>query len=925
MWRDAAFRILLDHRPKWANEWVALQLDAESAWEIPLSWNHVRELMRSGVIERPSSDGYIRLLSISGFNEFDPERDADILDADVWRIFEVDTGIFDFFPEPKDVDRGKWQRGERSTGPGRLHEVYAGWPSRLYEWAHHGRIDRGRLIDAVLSALWRDFRVNSRSGLLKYLEIIEPTDDELNARQNAICELLRNENGPVVGLALKYLARLQKVNCLNVEKLLEAIPATFNIPSAAQPKSALSLMGRAIKNSTQYLRSALTAVKPALNHKSADVQELAVDLVVKWKEEEPALDTSDLLRSTDFLLAPQRRRLEEITGDQPSSGTEASPVDSHRPDVILASELDARRESMLQRLSALPAWVRPAASLDGVEPALMNDDLPTVFDPDPVTCPVLSGLEPIEPIRDVDELIDAVSHLFEVIDSSEELERIADGILRLGGETTENFSGKSEALRQTSFESEGAGQMVPNVLLWCLPNYLKVIGCWLNAKFPTRWAFMQPRNLPALEAHDQRFGELLTRLRSQKYGPVLATPTHHGGWIDPRTFVARVKETCELQLPTNRTDFLIGLLRLAPDFRQEALAATVELPPDIQRIIRYALGADELPTKFDRKDAVLWLAAGRARQPRGNLDELQLLGLSEREPNGITAATFQFSPRVTPQQLKTDRWVNRQPIHCVTVAPEVPNTTDRPTVALASRLVGATHFGNFVEDWQNALMASLWPSNPDSTLAFACHQLMMRLDDKGSAFEPVAALLAPLRVVDRGWSEMGRVALWLALLCRDDIARGNGIDVMIDGIADGRAHAGPLGKALLHVASGGWIKLNRLAESLREVTRSSILAERVVSEILDQLIASWETLPRDGHHVLALQIELLSSLGVAPSARTREVLSAISSTGKSAKLAKQLSALTADQSSLSRRQSALEAAQGRLSRAERIQRSANGR
>ncbi len=143
---------------------------------------------------------------------------------------------------------------------------------------------------------------------------------------------------------------------------------------------------------------------------------------------------------------------------------------------------------------------------------------------------------------------------------------------------------------------------------------------------------------------------------------------------------------------------------------------------------------------------------------------------------------------------------------------------------------------------------------------------------------------------------------------------------MIDGMADGRAHAGPLGKTLLHIAAGGWIKLNRLADSLREVTRTSILAERVISEILDQLIASWETLPRDGNHVLALQLELLSKLGQAPTPRTREVLTTIPVSGKSAKLAKQLCCLSSDITSLSRRQAAIEAAQGRLTHAERITR-----
>lgn len=918
-WRDAAFRILLDHRPSWANEWVALHLNAESVWEIPLTWNHVRELMRAGVIERPTSDGYIRLLAMSGYIEFDPERDADILDNDVWRIFEVQTGIFDFFPEPKDVDREQWQRGDPATQGKFWREMNAGWPRRLYEWSYQQRIDRGRLIDAILTGLWRDFSNSSRTGLLRYLEVVEPTDDELAAREAAIGEFLRSEHGTIVGWALKHLGRLQKANRMDVEKFLEAVPAAFNISSAAQPKSALALIDRATKKSPHHFPAAVSAVNPALNHKSADVQEIAVDLLLKWAAEDPSLDLSRAL-SAEFLVPQQRRRLEEAAVNRKPSDAAGKTVDPSETGTTSTVSLEEQQVSILQRLSALPDWVRTAASLGGVDQALLNGDLPVVFDPDPVSCPLLSGVEAIEPIRDVDELIDAVSHLFEVIDRPEELERIADAIMRLGGERTENFSGKTEALRQTNFESDWSRQMVPGLILWCLPNYLTLLSHWLNANFPRSWQWFSRHNLPPLDTYNQHFGSLCKRFLAGKFGPILATPTHRGGWIDPRTFVARVSTLCDLELTIDSSDLMMGLLRLAPDYREEALEAAAALPDYYQRMIRYALGAGEGPVQTDRKSATLWLAAGRSRQPRRNLDELLVLGLSEREPDGITAAKFDLLSKFNPQDLKADRWSSRGSIQCVTVTPDTveSNAAERPTVALASRLIGSRSFGNLVQDWQNELMASLWPANSDSTLAFACHQLMLRLDEKGSAFDPVAGLLGPLRAIDRGWSDIGRTALWLAILSRDDIARGIGIDVMIDGIADGRAHSSSLGKSLLHIASGGWIKLNRLADSMREVTRTSMLAERVVAEILDQLISSWESMPRDGHHVLALQLDLLSSLGMEPSAQAREVLAAVSASGKSGKLARQLSSLSANASSVSKRQSALEAIQGRLSRAERI-------
>ena len=60
--------------------------------------------------------------------------------------------------------------------------------------------------------------------------------------------------------------------------------------------------------------------------------------------------------------------------------------------------------------------------------------------------------------------------------------------------------------------------------------------------------------------------------------------------------------------------------------------------------------------------------------------------------------------------------------------------------------------------------------------------------------------------------------------------RGTAVDALIEGIVGGRAGPDTLAETLLHVVSGGWIKLTRLADSLREVARTSILAERTVAE-----------------------------------------------------------------------------------------------
>ena len=103
------------------------------------------------------------------------------------------------------------------------------------------------------------------------------------------------------------------------------------------------------------------------------------------------------------------------------------------------------------------------------------------------------------------------------------------------------------------------------------------------------------------------------------------------------------------------------------------------------------------------------------------------------------------------------------------------------------------------------------------------------------------------------------------------------------------------------------------------MTRRGPVAELVVADVIDQLIAGWEGLPRDAHHVLTLQLELLTKLRRPPSPAAKEVLAGAKGSGKSAKLARQICSLEAGDRG-SQRAAVLQALDGRLMRAERVAR-----
>ena len=123
------------------------------------------------------------------------------------------------------------------------------------------------------------------------------------------------------------------------------------------------------------------------------------------------------------------------------------------------------------------------------------------------------------------------------------------------------------------------------------------------------------------------FESHLTALREGRAWQPLSTPTHAGGWIDPRVWVARLSASAG---PIDDRDGIQSLLRLAPFGRAEARESVKSMAGPWRRLAEYALGGERRVGITDVFRAPLWVAAGPARQPAGDLNELGItLGVSK--------------------------------------------------------------------------------------------------------------------------------------------------------------------------------------------------------------------------------------------------------------------------------------------------------
>jgi hypothetical protein len=877
---DLIVKILTDRRPAWADDWIADKIKGD--WK-RISWDKVRTLIKNGVCEKPTVDGYIELMAedlpdwhfsiqkrslreLSNHLLADPE----LLHDEVWRLFEVDTPAL--HPE--------------YIRPGQSEPDYECWSMALKRLSDEGHLDRQRLLDASLAGLTTGFKNYTLSNYAKFHDYLEPTPAEKCARQQTYLALLSNQAPVVVTFALKVLKDIDKEKQLDAPAFVRAVAPVLSGRQKTQPKTALTLLKSAAKQRPDLHADIAVAASEGLLHEAPDIQERTLKLLDSLSNDIPD-DTKAIITDRLADISASCRPLADALAKKLGLTTTDT-----EPSTAVADTGESQEELVARAEALEPHW-RQLAGIDSAIKAVNSGHLPPPLDYDLLDVPILSGLEPIQPITTVEELIESVAHAVEVVDSPDEVERILDGISRLCDQKPADFERLTEPLVKR-IEKPGVSESSPGLISsWGGPqNLVLLLYAWLRRDISP--AALEPGsdNTGPRQVWEGRLAEIALRALDEQSVPILAAPTHRYGWLDPREFVQRVLiyEEQDVQLP--QLDLIQALLRLVPDYRDDARVAAESITTPFGTAIRWALGADQGPTAQDVSLAPVWLATGRCRAPREQLDALSSLGLDPARPDGITPAAYDWRAYTTSHLSYRNKRFYQAHMD-ITVTPHASkalNTPETPTALLHG------HQNQYAPYWVNAAWlyhwaSMIWPANPDAVLSTGAHTMVVRNNEPASTTAPYHAFFHPLFMPDLPLSEMARLALWVGLVGRDADARGTAIDALIQAIHDGRAHPQPFAHTLIKLAAGGWLKINRLAESLAEVARLSPAHAAFTAEVLDQWLASLEKLPRDGYHALELLLERKTQLGLQPNEQSQKLLTTLKGTSKSAKAAKKLLAL----------------------------------
>ncbi|MEN3279943.1 MAG: hypothetical protein V7607_1083 [Solirubrobacteraceae bacterium] len=809
---DLAFEVLADRKPSWLGEWAGWIVGERSAW-----FPFVRRLVRAGLIDAPDADGYILgLVALPQTLAWEREGvtvrevlldDRDLLSHEIWRTFEVEGG------------------GEVSLAA--LDKYRGGWTETMLELSASGHLARDRLLDASLAALARDFSSFRAGWYSRFHEALEPTASERAARTDAYLRLLSSHVANTVSFALKALNRLAKAGRLeDRDDLSERLRPALASERRTVVTAALALLPAGEK--------AALAACAALGHRDAAVQASALKVIERALT---ATVRTEMFRYADDVAPTLRERF----GD--ALGVGALPT----PDEQAVADL----EDLRARAAPLLPAARALAGVDAALEAAGDGAVPTRLDFAVADLPITACAEPVAPLDDVDELIETLARWVEgTIGVGGQLERALDALARMGAQRPEDFERRTSSLRS---RAAALDERTPARAL---------VEAWLDGTPPGERAYRRGRDLS-----DGRLHELAAQLAERRAQPLLATPTHAGGWIDPRALAARL---VDVPMP-RRHDLIAALCRLAPDRRDP------DSVPDhpAADVIRYALGGPP-PTDAD-------LALLRAVRLGRELDHAE-------PPGRYTVEPWQWGVDIHidlgPIEYELARVVPALRLGIRAHAPFRvrgwwPGDGRDPVRSLAVRLDTAPA----VEE-----AALIRPSGSQQLWAEsieARHQTLVS-DTERSPREGGAGLLGLALDPDRPLGDIGALAIAIGLAVGEPTQEAVALDAAIAAIADSRLDGPTLGAPARNVLAAGIVLPTRLAPALRTVAAESPLHAEVVRVSLEHAVAISPP-PRGTHALLDALNELAADAGAGvelPPARA--ALGAISGSSKAAKLARQL-------------------------------------
>lgn len=780
-----------------------------------------------------------------------------------------------------------------------------------------GLLDHARFLNHCLEHIYRLSNQTQRNGSVMLARAASQKASKcppatLAELQSHWVALLSDPQTTVAGFGLEQLVTVEKAKLLNVAEAVAELPQIFQHKAKNHATKTLKLLERLLKQDG-HRSDVLQAIANALSHQNKDVQQAAIDCLAEQLQTDDGAVIESVRSQQEMVAATLRPQLGKLLDSVSACAPGADAADEVATEPTASADLDA----LVDQARSLPGELRAKFHVDSAMEAASRGELTSPGTWRMSDIRVLGSQPKLQPIESLETLFDVTAAAVERCESADLPEQIVDGIVRFGLDRPEIFDARKGPLAKRAC-CDGMERPNRGLVGGVLGDAFSCLICaWLDVdEEEDDWiSNFYPMSL--------FLREVAALLRQKTPYPLLSTPTHTGGWIDPTIWVQRLQEIESQKIDFLESDLIRSLLRITPDGRDRALKSLSgsNVSTRWQKLATLVLDLEMPNEKISLDDSwspFVSMAAIRSRDAWIDLRE----ELPDEEKTQVAPELWDIPDVLVPSDyqwrvLETHSnsgfgWngrVDSRPIRGgdessapprdVSLQDVLSALTDDDNLDKVLDQLGGTSAQEprpFLAAQLNYLqcypapqyiypyLATQWPMKLDWYWNLTTIGLSRRVESGPSVEERYDQFLLPLFEPDRPLCRMAARALWIATASKDGNARGMATEVWIALIADDRVPVNIAIAGCRDVFAGGWMKMNRIAEIFTEVSAVSPLHAFVVALMLEDFLAGCDEFPRDTAKLLQVLDECNERLGRVVPPQLAERLSSIKS-GKAKRLA----------------------------------------
>lgn len=705
------------------------------------------------------------------------------------------------------------------------HDPDLTWGHAFLTLCERGVYTRAQLLDKTLGALACDWPQFKSGWFSRFHEQLAPSVDEMAAEAGRYLALCHSRIAPTAGMALQAVAALYQAGRVDAQAVCEAATPLVSATAKGQVLAALELLGQVAKNDAALAHHTSGIAAQALGHTAADVHKKAIAFMAKW-----GLDGAgqDLARSyLPFVSAVNQPALAKLVGEEgvqtaPAPATPAAAPTAARP----------RQQSPLD-----PGRAQPA-------------------------------------ITQIPDLVERLAYVLENPSDVDEWERVAAALVRLAPIATADkpaFLALQKRAKKLDFTNRSQPFAISRMLAAALDGEATkkdAMRVHAQRKHDAE-QFLGPRT----------HGLIDLALKGQGLTP-LSTPTHRGGFIDPRELVARLAQYQQAKVDAPLSEQVLALMRLVPATIEEAAAgialteARALLNTPLRQALCYALGDGTVQVPADADARPLFLAAARIRSPQAD-DAGTLAAYGDLGPGGPLHARLDWHVASRSDDggkyCFHDMYITCEP----PLQPQAHALPHHMALALCAKHLPDSRWATEHEAGHIRFAANLLPSDLEPFFAEAALNMGNNLDWWEAQWQN-RAYLDLLLEPTTPFTPMALLLLAVALAGKEPGQTALAVDALVQGVQDGRLDLAALGDTLARLWATPLVKGPRYVKSLAAAAQAHAALPAAVFTLLCAMVQEpMTTWRKDQAPLLELLLELHLAHGLAMPTSTTAALAAM--------------------------------------------------